>query len=182
MRSIKELTEQEIIEEALRAVPEYLANIRATGQFDLNACVRRECRRIQTLYKKHRGIRDYMPVSKQDMQAMDALCAHFEPRLRELTAEIQRKYLKGRKLSKINETWAKAIIPEPFKRAGLPVKVTGQRYRAKVTVAITGNYLRFYLSYKDMNREGVLDEVVRSVLTIQDAATRLGPGLTISKK
>jgi hypothetical protein len=68
-----------------------------------------------------------MPVSKQDMQAMDALCAHFEPRLRELTAEIQRKYLKGRKLSKINETWAKAIIPEPFKRAGLPVKITGQR-------------------------------------------------------
>lgn len=183
MRSIKELTEQEIIEEALRAVPEYLANIRATGQFDLNACVRRECRRIQTLYKKHRGIRDYMPVSKQDMQAMDALCAHFEPRLRELTAEIQRKYLKGRKLSKINETWAKAIIPEPFKRAGLPVKVTGQRYRAKVVVTLPGGTpVRFYVRYKELGKEGLLDEFLTALLDLKNALERLGYGAVVGRE
>lgn len=183
MKSIKELTGREIIDEAMQAVPEYLADIRSTGLFDLDACVRREERRIQRLYKKNCGIRDHMPVSKQDIQAMDALCAHFEPQLRELTAEIQRKYLKGRKLSKINETWAKAIIPEPFKRAGIPVKVIGQRYRAKVVATLPGGTpVRFYVRYKELGKEGLLDDLLTAILDLKDALGRLGYGAVVGRE
>ena len=182
MKPLSEYTEEEVIEDALRAIPDYRERIRSTGVFNLDNCVGLELRRVEQLFRSAIGHGPYSRLSHKELQDMEAFTAHFIPLLAARTLPYQQRYMQQRRVARINATTAEAIIPEAFRQAGLHATVTGQRYRAKVTVAITGNYLRFYLSYKDMNREGVLDEVVRSVLTIQDAATRLGPGLTISKK
>ena len=50
MKRFNELTEDEIIEDALRAVPEYLERIRTTGVFQLENCVAAETKRIAKLY------------------------------------------------------------------------------------------------------------------------------------
>lgn len=118
MKKFNELTEDEIIEDALRAVPEYLERIRTTGVFQLENCVAAETKRIEKLYKAGIGVRQYSPLSKKELQDMDAFTAHFIPLLMERTRPIQQRYMQQRRVSQINAITACALIPEEFKKAG----------------------------------------------------------------
>ena len=118
MKRLNELTEDEIIEDALRAVPEYLERIRTTGVFQLENCVAAETKRIEKLYKAGIGVRQYSPLRKKELQDMDAFTAHFIPLLMERTRPIQQRYMQQRRVSQINAITACTIIPEEFKRRG----------------------------------------------------------------
>lgn len=181
MKRFNELTEEEIILDALRAVPEYLEGIRATGVFQLDKCVALETKCIEKLYKAGIGVRQYSPLSKKELQDMDAFTAHFIPILMERTLPIQQRYMQQRRVSQINATTASALIPEEFKKVGLMAQVSGQKYRAKVVVPLTGTSVRFYVRYKDMNREGLMDDIIKAVLDLKDAINRLGYGCVVSK-
>lgn len=181
MKRFNELTEEEIILDALRAVPEYLEGIRTTGVFQLDKCVALETKRIEKLYKAGIGVRQYAPLSKKELQDMDAFTAHFIPILMERTLPIQQRYMQQRRVSQINATTASALIPEEFKKVGLMAQVSGQKYRAKVVVPLTGTSVRFYVRYKDMNREGLMDDIIKAVLDLKDAINRLGYGCLVSK-
>ena len=52
MKDFKDLNEEEIIEEGLRAIPDYQEGIRGTGNFRLEACVAAEVERLKGLYMK----------------------------------------------------------------------------------------------------------------------------------
>lgn len=136
MKRFNELIEDEIIEDALHAVPEYLERIRTTGVFQLENCVAAETKRIEKLYKAGIGVRQYSPLRKKELQDMDAFTAHFIPLLilMERTQPIQQRYMQQRRVSQINAITACALIPEEFKKAGLKAQVSGQKYRAKVVV------------------------------------------------
>lgn len=131
MKKFNELTEDGIIEDALRAVPEYLACIRTTGVFQLENCVTAETKRIEKLYKAGIGVRQYSPLRKKELQDMDAFTAHFIPLLMERTQPIQQRYMQQRRVSQINAITACALIPEEFKKAGLKAKVSGHRHRPR---------------------------------------------------
>ena len=181
MKKIDELTEDEIIDEGLRAVPEYMERIRPSGVFNLENCVAAEVRRIENLYKSCRGLRLYSPLSRKEMQAMDAFTSHFAPALTERTRAVQQRYLQQRRVSQINAVTASALIPEEFRKAGLKAEVFGQRYRAKVIVPLAGTSVRFYVRYKDLGREGLMDDVIKAVLDLKDALNRLGYGAVVKR-
>lgn len=191
-KNFDDMTEDEILEEALGAVPEYLERIRQTGQFDLEACVRLELRRIEKLFNSRRS-RPAIPnmprpfsfkkdeaTAKAEKAALEALLAHFRGTLTERTIPIRDRYLRRRKVSQINAVAASALIPAALKEAGFEAEVTGQQYRAKVEVSLPkGKRLRFYVNYKDLTKDGAIDGVVDAVTDIVNALSRLGGPVSV---
>ena len=191
---LDDMTEEEILKEALKAVPEYLERIRQTGQFDLKECIRLEQGRIEKLFKSRRG-RPSVPnmprplsfrrdeaTAKAEKAALESLLAHFNGILTERTCLVQDRYLRSRRVSEINSIAAKATITARLKEAGYESVVTGQRYRARVEVQVAKGYrLRFYVNYKDINREGLLDGMAGAVGRIREDLESLGHGAVLKK-
>lgn len=193
-RNFDDMTEDEILGEALGAIPEYLERIRQTGRFDLEECVRLELGRIEKLFRGRRGrlVVPNMPrphcfrkdeaAAKAEKAALEALLAHFKGTLTERTIPVRDRYLRSRKVSEINAITAKAVITARLKEAGYESEITGQRYRARVEVRVAKGYtLRFYVSYKNVNREGFLDGVIQAVGRIQTDLESLGHGAMLKK-
>jgi len=193
-KNFDDMTEDEILGEALGAIPEYLERIRQTGRFDLEECVRLELGRIEKLFRGRRGrlVVPNMPrpqcfrrdeaAAKIEKATLEALLAHFRGTLTQRTIPVRDRYLRSRKVSEINAITAKAVITARLKETGYESEVTGQRYRAKVEVRVARGYtLRFYVSYKNVNREGFLDGVIQAVGRIQTDLESLGHGAMLKK-
>ena len=179
-RNFDDMTEDEVLAEALGAIPEYLERIRQTGRFDLEECVRLELGRIERLFKGRRG-RPVVPnlprpfsfgkdeaVAKAEKAALGALLAHFRGTLTERTIIVRDRYLRSRRVSEINAVAARALITAAFREAGIEAQVTGQRYRAKVDVPLPRNgRLRFYIRYRDIPKEGAVDGIVRAAADLR---------------
>ena len=193
-RNFDDMTEDEILGEALGAIPEYLERIRQTGRFDLEECVRLELGRIEKLFRGRRGrpVVPNMPrprsfrrdeaTAQEEKTALEALLAHFRGKLMQRTILVRDRYLRSRRVSEINAIAAKAVITARLKEAGYESEVTGQRYRAKVEVLLAKGYkLRFYVYYKNVNREGFLDGVIRAVCRIREDLESLGHGAVLKK-
>ena len=193
-KNFDDMTEDEILGEALGAIPEYLERIRPTGRFDLEECVRLELGRIEKLFKGRRS-RPVIPnlprpfsfrrdeaAAEAENAALVALLAHFRGALTERTIQVRDRYLRSRKVSEINAIAAKAVIGARLKEAGYEGVVIGQRYRARVEVQVSEGYrLRFYVYYKDVNREGFLDGVIRAVGRIREDLESLGHGAVLKR-
>ena len=182
MKDFKDLNEEEIIGEGLRAIPDYLEGIRGTGNFRLEACVAAEVERLKGLYMKANGFRLFAPLTAAEIQELDTFTAHFIPILTERTIPVQQKYMQRQRLSQINATTAQALIQAAFKEKGLEAEVTGQIYRAKVVVSLSKMKVRLYVPYKEMTRDGFIDGIVNAVLDLKDATSRLGHGVRITNR
>ena len=193
-RNFDDMTEDEILDEALGAIPEYLERIRQTGRFDLEECVHLELGRIEKLFRGRRGrlVVPNMPrpqcfrrdeaAAKIEKATLEALLAHFRGTLTERTIPVRDRYLRSRKVSEINAITAKAVITARLKEAGYESEITGQRYRARVEVRVARGYtLRFYVSYKNVDREGFLDGVIQAVGRIQADLESLGHSVVLKK-
>ncbi|MBQ2486009.1 MAG: hypothetical protein II518_02985 [Candidatus Methanomethylophilus sp.] len=193
-RNFDDMTEDEILGEALGAIPEYLERIRQTGRFDLEECVRLELGRIEKLFRGRRGrarvpnmprplsFRRDEAAAKAEKDALEALLAHFRGTLTQRTIPVRDRYLRSRKVSEINAVTAKSVITARLKEAGYEGEVTGQRYRARVEVRVARGYmLRFYVYYKNVCREGFLDGVIRAVGRIREDLESLGHGAVLKK-
>ena len=193
-RNFDDMTEDEILGEALGAIPEYLERIRQTGRFDLEECVRLELGRIEKLFRGRRGrpVIPNMPrpqcfrrdeaTTKAEKDALEALLAHFRGTLTQRTIPVRDRYLRSRRVSEINAVTAKSVITARLKEAGYEGEVTGQRYRARVEVRVARGYmLRFYVYYKNVCREGFLDGVIRAVGRIREDLESLGHGAVLKK-
>ena len=193
-RYFDDMTEDELLGEALGAIPEYLERIRQTGRFDLEECVRLELGRIEKLFRGRRGrpVIPNMPrpqcfrrdeaTAKAEKAALEALLAHFRGTLTQRTIPVRDRYLRSRRVSEINAITAKSVITARLKEAGYEGEVTGQRYRARVEVRVARGYmLRFYVYYKNVCREGFLDGVIRAVGRIREDLESLGHGAVLKK-
>lgn len=168
-------TEKEIVSDALKAFPEYIATIRATGEFDMDKCLNYELRRVETIYRREKGLRPYSPLDKPTRTERDQYFAHFIPLLREATQPLMHRYLKGRRVQAINATMAKAVVTAALSGAGLKATVDGQRYRAKVAVQLSPHsQLSFYVRYKDLQEDGFMDGVIQAIADTREAISRLG--------
>ena len=175
----KDLTEEEIIAEAVKAIPDYLGYIRDSGDFDMERCLRLQLKNIERLYRSKHGIYSHTMMTARERQELDLVLAHFRSLLYDRTLAIRQRYLKSRKVSQINSVTAQALIGETFRAAGLKAVVSGQRYRARVEVSVPPHEVRFYLNYKKMLQEGALEEAVASVKELVAALNKLGYGARV---
>ena len=181
---LRDMGEDMILYEALRAVPDYREKIRETGKFILEDCVRDAMKRIEYLFRSDRGLRSYDPLGEQNRRQLDVLLAYFRPKVIDTIRPIQQRYMQNRMVSEINATAAKGLLRAVFAERGLPAEVEGQRHRAKVEVRLAPSLrVKFYVRYRDLNeKEDVAEDVVQAVLDLKDAITRLGSGVMLSRR
>jgi len=181
---LRDMGEDAILAEALRAVPEYRFKIRESGKFVLEECVRAAMKRIENLFRADRGLRVSQPLDKNNRGQLEALLGYFRPKVIEAVSPVQLRYMQQRMVSNISATTARILIPAAFDKEDLTAEVEGQRHRAKVEVKLSPSLrVKFYVRYRDLNtKEGFADEMVRAVLDLKDAADRLGIGVTLSRK
>ena len=179
----KDLTEEEILAVGMEVVPEFRERFRNTGEFDLDRCVRAALGRIERLYKSKHGIFAHGQMGRREREELVQVVAHFQPLLYARIAEVRQRILQSFKVSEINGATAKVIIAARFQEAGLEAKVTGQLYRARVEVTVSSSYrVRFYVSYKKMLKEGLLDEIVAAVQDLTRALNHLGYGAVVERR
>ena len=182
MMKFKNKTTEQIVEYALKAVPDYLAGIRSTGNFDVERCLRAEQNALIKLFNTSNGRSPYRGLSRDEVKEFDAAVAPYLPELRSRTQALKEKYLKGRKVSAINFATAEALIQDAFARRGLTADVNGQRYRARVLAKLPdGNMVRFYVKYRDLAKEKLMDGILDAVEDLSDAMARLGYGAAVRK-
>lgn len=181
---LRDMGEDLILYEALRAVPDYREKIRETGKFNLEDCVRDAMKRIEYLFRADRGLRTGDPLGAQNRRQLEVLLAYFRPKVIDAIRPVQQRYMQNRMVAEINATAAKGLLLAVFAERGLPAEVEGQRHRAKVEVRLAPSLrVKFYVRYRDLNeKEGVAEDVVQAVLDLKDAVTRLGSGVMLNRK
>ena len=178
----KDLTEEEILAVGMEVVPEFRERLRNTGEFNLDRCVRAALGRIEHLFKSKHGIYAHGQMGRREREELAQVVAHFQPLLYARIAGIRQRILQTTKVSEINAATARVIIVERFREAGFEAKVSGQLYRACVKVAISPSYqVRFYVNYKKMLKEGLLDELVTAVQDLAKALDHLGYGVAVER-
>ena len=178
----KDLTEEEILAVGMEVVPDYRERFRSTGEFDLDRCVRAALGRIERLYKSKHGIFVHGQIGRREREELDQVVVHFQPLLYARIAEVRQRILQTLKVSEINAATAKVLITERFREAGFVAKVAGQLYRARVEVAVSPSYrVRFYVNYKKMLKEGLLDDAVAAVQDLAKVMDRLGYGAVVER-
>ena len=178
----KDLTEEEILAVGMEVVPDYRERFRNTGEFDLDRCVRAALGRIERLFKSKHGIFAHGQMGRREREEIRQIMVHYQPLLYERIDEVRRRILQARKVTEINAATAKVLITERFREIGLKARVTGQMYRARVEVTVSSSYqVRFYVNYKKMLQEGVLDNAVAAVQDLAKAMDRLGYGAVVER-
>ena len=182
MKPFEKLTDEEILADALRAVPDYLSDIGKDGDFSMETCMKRCIGRVKELYKRSAGPivwpnfrTNARTLAPEQVEDLTRVCVRLDAPLRARIEPVRQRFLKKRAVYRINRTTAASLIPSAFEEAGLQAVVTGQQYRARVEMSLpNGNHLRFYIRYKDMMKDGFMDDVVRAVTDLRDALSRLG--------
>ena len=178
----RDLTEEEILEVGMEVVPEFRERFRNTGEFDVGRCVQMALSRIERLYKSKHGIYKNAQIGRREREEIHQIMVHYQPLLYERIDGVRRRILQARKVTEINASTAKVIIAARFREAGFDAKVTGQLYRARVEVTVSSSYqVRFYVNYKKMLQEGVLDNAVTAVQDLAKAMDRLGYGAVVER-
>ena len=178
----RDLTDEEVLEDALEVLPEYRESIRSTGEFDLDRCVRMALGRVERLYKSKHGIFSHTQMGRREREEMSRVVAYYQPLLYQRIAAIRQKYLQSRKVAQINGATAKALISSRFQAAGLKARVSGQLHRARVEVKVSDRYqVRFYINYKKMLQDGVLDNAVSAVQDVVRSLEHLGYGAMVER-
>ena len=178
----KDLTEEEILAFGMEVVPTFRDKFRNTGEFDLDRCVQAALHHIERLFKSKHGIFAHGQMGRREREELAQVVAHFQPLLYARIAEVRQRILQTFKGSEIIAATAKVIIAERFREAGFEAMVTGQLYRARVKVAVSPSYhVRFYVNYKKMLKEGLLDDLVAAVQDLAKALDRLGYGAAVDR-
>ena len=178
----RDLTEEEVLEVGMEVVPEFRERFRNTGEFDVGRCVQMALSRIERLYKSKHGLYKNAQIGRREREEIHRIVLQYQPVLYERIGEVRQRLLQSRKVTEINAATAKALITGRFREIGLKVQVTGQMYRARVEVTTPSSYrVRFYLSYKKMLQEGVLDNAVAAVQDVVKAMDALGYGAIVER-
>lgn len=177
-----EMTEDQILNEIYKAIPEYLERIKPNGDFNRQICVEAVVKNLRGLFKSSRGIGYYDKMMVRDIKELDTIIGHFYPSITDQVTAVEMRYKKEQMEAEINKTKAEAIIVPAFEGAGFEVKVDYFKYTASVRVRLVGKkWAQFQVRYKDINGEHCLDDLVSAVVDLRDAAIRIGGKLLIRR-
>ena len=175
-----EMTEDQILNEIMKAVPEYLVQIKPGGEFNRQVCVEMVIKNLRSMFKRSRGIGYYDRMMVRDIKELDTIIGHFFPAITDRVAAVEMQYKKDQMEAAINKAKAEAIIVPAFEGAGFEVKVEYNKYSASVNVRLVGKkWAQFQIRYRDIQGEGSLDDLVSAVVDLRDAVIRIGGRLFI---
>lgn len=179
----EDMTEDQILNEIMKAIPEYLKRIKPDGEFNRQICIGMVVKNLRSMFKSSRGIGYYDKMMVQDIKKLDTIVGHFFPTITDRVTNVEMQYKKGQMETAINRAKAEAMIVTAFERAGFEVKMDYSKYTAFVSVRLVGEkWARFQVRYKDIDEEGCMDDLVSAVIDLKDAAIRIGDKLFIGRQ
>lgn len=180
---IEEMNEDQILNIVLKAIPEYLDQIKPDREFNRQVCVGMAVKKFRYLFKSSRGIGYDDNMLVKDIKELDTMMRHYFPLITDHVKAVEIQYNKDRMEAAINKTMAEAIIIPAFEKAGFEVMADYYQYSASVRVRLAGKkWAQFQVRYKDINGDGYLDDLVSAVVDLRDAAIRIGGKLHIGRQ
>ena len=183
MKSLYKMTDEEVIGIALgNSVISSALNNRY-GSFNLHGCVNLAKEEIAKYFKKSNGLWAYATLDKELADELSLLQTRYEPLLWDVLREKRAKVSKRHAITTINFARAKAVISEALAALGLPFSITEQRYRAAVELHLAPrSTLFYYVNYKDLAKEGKMEEMVAAINSLRLAAQSLGYGTMLKRR
>lgn len=173
------LTDEQVIRKALMTVTRY-AETFPDESFYLDECVDWTMGSIKDVWKAARGYSSHQALTREDQDEIVELFVRIGPDLRERAVEKAMECLRNRKVQKLNQTTAEAIISNELRRRGLPFHVDWQKLRAKVSIKLEcGRALTFFVKYKDIE-EGKLLPMLDEVFAVVEPLDKTKVHLTVS--
>ena len=117
---------------------------------------------------------------EEDRKGLIKLWLELEPECIAAIEKFTKEFKQKKMISEIQMTTARVVVREAMQEAGLKHHFTGQTYRAKIAILITGNRtLTVYIAYKKLNE--LLPEVIESAKVIVKELESLGKNISINK-
>lgn len=183
MKSLYKMTDEEVIGIALGSSVISSAINNKSGSFNLQGCVQLAKEEIAKYFKKSNGLWAYATLDKNLEDELSKIQTRYEPLLWDVLRERRAKVVKRQTITTINFARAKAVISGALSATGLPFSVYEQQYRAQVVLNLAPrSTLFFYVNYKDVEKEGKMEEMVAAVRSLQLAAQSLGYGTMLKRR
>ena len=183
MKSLYKMTDDEVIGIALGSSVISSAINNRFGSFNLQGCVNLAKEEIAKYFKKCNGLWAYANLDKNLEDELSKIQTRYEPLLWDVLRERRAKVVKRQTITTINFARAKAVISGALSVTGLPFSVYEQQYRAQVVLNLAPrSTLFFYVKYKDVDKEGKMEEMVAAVNSLRLAAKSLGYGTMLKRR
>lgn len=181
MKNIYTLSDEELVKVALDSESISTALSRK-GDFNIQKCMVCAMDNIGRYFRGSIGLPAYASLDKDQKHELTLIQDGIKPKVWEAISEQRTKRVKQHTITAINFARASGIISEALSAAGLKHTIYEQRYRARVEVRIGSlTVVRFYVKYKDLEREEAADEMMVALRDLQDALQRLGPGVFLRR-
>ena len=110
---------------------------------------------------------------EEDRKGLIKLWLELEPECIAAIEKFTKEFKQKKMISEIQMTTARVVVREAMQEAGLKHHFTGQTYRAKIAILITGNRaLTVYIPYRKLNE--MLPKVIESAKIICKELESLG--------
>jgi len=183
MKSLYEMTDDEVIGIALGSSVISSAINNRFGSFNLQGCVQLAKEEIAKYFKKSNGLWAYAALDSVLAEELSKIQTRYEPLLWDVLREKRARVAKQHAITTINFARAKAVISGALSATGLPFSIYEQQYRAQVVLNLAPrSTLFFYVNYKDVGKEGKMEEMVAAVKSLQLAAQSLGYGTMLKRR
>ena len=183
MKSLYKMTDEEVIGIALgNSVISSALNNRY-GSFNLQGCVNLAKEEIAKYFKKSNGLWAYAALDSVLAEELSKIQTRYEPLLWDVLREKRARVAKQHAITTINFTRAQAVISEALATTGLQFSISEQRYRASVELHLAPrSTLFFYVNYKDLAKEGKMEEMLAAINSLRLAAQSLGYGTMLKRR
>ena len=172
------LTDEEVIDRALRTVTEY-ANLHPGDDFNINQCVEQTMASVKDIWKKARHVGAWQKLDWQDLDEIARLVCRIRDDLSARACIKANECLKRRKVREIDKMTAEALISYELHRRGLQYFFEWQKLRVKVSIKLEcRKAMTVIIKYKDI-REGKLTEIMDKLLEIAELHNKAGVQLTV---
>lgn len=183
MKSLYKMTDEEVIGIALGSSVISSAINNRFGSFNLQGCVQLAKEEIAKYFKKSNGLWAYAALDSVLAEELSKIQTRYEPLLWDVLRERRAKVVKRQTITTINFARAKAVISSALSATGLPFSVYEQQYRAQVELRLAPrSTLFFYVNYKDLAKEGKMEEMLAAINSLRLAAQSLGYGTMLKRR
>ena len=170
---IKEMSDEQVLNEAFEAVPRYLEDIKPNGDFTQEGCTAAVIKHLAFLFKLRNGIFLDYKMTEQNIQDLNAIIDYFRPLIAARVLTVETEYRKGQMEAAINKTTAESNIVTAFESAGFEVRAEYFEHKALVKVRLDDSgWTMFWVEYDDIDKEGYLDSFVSTAIRLKNSHSK----------
>ena len=173
MMKIEEMSDEQVLNEAFKAVPRYLEDIKPNGDFTQEGCTAAVIKYLAFLFKLSNGIFLDYRMTEQNIQDLNAIIDYFRPLIAARVLTVETEYRKGQMEAAINKTTAESNIAAAFESAGFEVRAEYYDHKALIKVRLDeSGWTMFWVEYDDIDREGYLDSLVATAIRLKNSHSK----------